>query len=179
MNMKKFLIHLSLILAFIFIYLLQSIFFTNFTIAGIKPNLFVILMLFIGLYTGRSMGIIYGIIYGVLIDLWIGKNIGITSVCLALVGIVGGIFDKNFSKDSRIIIIFIGALSTVLYETAVYILQIILFNINVEVLSFIKILLIETIYNILILVILYPLIRNSGYEIESEIKVDKILTRYF
>ena len=78
MNMKKFLIHLSLILAFIFIYLLQSIFFTNFTIAGIKPNLFVILMLFIGLYTGRSMGIIYGIIYGVLIDLWIGKNIGIT-----------------------------------------------------------------------------------------------------
>ena len=94
-------------------------------------------------------------------------------------GIVGGIFDKNFSKDSRIIIIFIGALSTVLYETAVYILQIILFNINVEVLSFIKILLIETIYNILILVILYPLIRNAGYEIESEIKGDKILTRYF
>ena len=68
-KMKKLLIHVFLILAFIFIYLLQSIFFTNFTIAGVKPNLFVILILFIGLYTGRSIATIYGIFYGILIDL--------------------------------------------------------------------------------------------------------------
>ena len=178
-KMKKLLIHVFLILAFIFIYLLQSIFFTNFTIAGVKPNLFVILILFIGLYTGRSIATIYGIFYGILIDLWIGKTIGITSVCLALVGIIAGIFDKNFSKDNRLIIVFVGALSTIIYEIAVYTLQIIVFEMNVEILAFIKILLLETIYNILIIIILYPLIRNFGYEVESEIKGDKILTRYF
>ena len=94
-------------------------------------------------------------------------------------GIVGGVFDKNFSKDNRLIIVFVGALSTIIYEVTVYVLQIIVFDINIEVLSFIKILLLETIYNIFIIIILYPLIRNFGYEVESEIKGDKILTRYF
>ena len=57
--MKKILIHLSLIITFVIIYFLQSIFFSGFTIAGIMPNIFIILMLYIGLYMGRSMGIIY------------------------------------------------------------------------------------------------------------------------
>ena len=85
--MKKILIHIGLIVAFIIIYLLQSIFFNQFTIAGIMPNIFIILMLYIGLYMGRTMGIIYGIIFGIFIDLWIGKTLGFTSIALALIGV--------------------------------------------------------------------------------------------
>ena len=99
--MKKILIHISLIITFIAIYLLQTIFFSHFTIAGIMPNIFVILMLYIGLYMGRTMGVIYGIIYGIFIDIWIGKNLGLTSIALALIGLISGIFDKTLSKDSR------------------------------------------------------------------------------
>ena len=44
---------------------------------------------------------------------------------------------------------------------------------------FIKTLSIETLYNVLLIVILYPLIKNTGYEVENEIKGDRILTRYF
>ena len=50
---------------------------------------------------GRTMGVIYGIIYGILIDIWVGKSLGLTSVALALVGILGGLFDKTLSKDNR------------------------------------------------------------------------------
>lgn len=177
--MKKALIYISLIFAFIFIYLLQSLFFVNFTILGVKPNIFVILVLFIGLFMGRSRGIIYGIIYGILIDLWIGKNMGITSICLSIIGIIGGTFDKNFSKDSRIIVLCVGAFCTIIYEILVYIFQIIFLQVSIEIIPFTKILLIETIYNILIITIIYPLMKNVGYEVESEIKGDKILTRYF
>ena len=67
--MRKVLIHISLIITFIIIYLLQTVFFSHFTIAGIMPNIFVILMLFIGLYMGRTMGIIYGISFGIFIDI--------------------------------------------------------------------------------------------------------------
>ena len=169
--MKKALIYISLIFVFIFIYLLQSVFFVNFTIAGVMPNIVVILALFIG--------IIYGIIYGIFMDLWIGKNIGITSVCLAIVGIIGGTFDKNFSKDSRIVILLIGAFCTIVYEVLLYVLQGVFFQISVEVIPFLKILALETIYNIFIIIIIYPIMKNVGYEIESEIKGDKILTRYF
>ena len=53
------------------------------------------------------------------------------------------------------------------------------FKINIEIYSFLKILFIETIYNVLLIIIVYPLMKATGYEIENEIKGDRILTRYF
>ena len=177
--MKKILIHIGLIITFIIIYLLQTIFFSEFTIAGIMPNLFVILMLYIGLYMGRTMGIIYGIIYGIFIDIWIGKTLGLTSITLALIGVLGGVFDKTFSKDSRITVLLMGIVCTIIYEIVLYFMQYMIFNINIEIIQFLKILLVEIIYNILLIIILYPLMRITGNEIENEIKGDTILTKYF
>lgn len=177
--MRKILIHILLIVTFVIIYLLQSIFFSHFTIAGIMPNIFVILMLFIGLYMGRTMGCIYGIIFGIFIDIWIGKSIGLTSIALALIGILSGAFEKTLSKDSRITVLLMGIIVTIVYEIILYFLQYVTLGINIETLNFVKTLLVEVIYNMLLLIILYPLIRNVGYEIENEIKGEKILTRYF
>lgn len=177
--MKKFLIHVGLILTFIVIYLIQTIFFTHFTIAGIMPNVFIILMLYIGLYMGRTMGVIYGIIYGILIDIWVGKSLGLTSVALALVGILGGLFDKTLSKDSRLTVLLMGTICTIIYEIVLYFFNYMFFKINIEIYSFLKILFIETIYNVLLIIIVYPLMKATGYEIENEIKGDRILTRYF
>lgn len=177
--MKKFLIHVGLILTFIVIYLIQTIFFTHFTIAGIMPNVFIILILYIGLYMGRTMGVIYGIIYGILIDIWVGKSLGLTSVALALVGILGGLFDKTLSKDSRLTVLLMGAICTIIYEIVLYFFNYMFFKINIEIYSFLKILFIETIYNVLLIIIVYPLMKATGYEIENEIKGDRILTRYF
>lgn len=177
--MKKFLIHILLMVTCLILYLMQTIFFTNFTIAGVMPNLFVIFMLFIGLYMGRSMGIIYGIMYGIFIDLWMGKTIGIVSICLAIIGLLGGVFDKNFSKDSRITIILMGIIATILYEVMYGIIQYVILETNIDIFEFSKILAIEVVYNILLIIIIYPVMKLTGYEIENEIKGDKILTRYF
>ena len=177
--MKKFLIHILLSITFIIVYLIQSIFFSHFTITGIMPNIFVILMLYIGLYMGRTIGVIYGIVFGIFIDIWVGKNIGPTSIVLASIGLISGIFDKTFSKDSRITVVLMGAVSTIIYEILLYIMQYMMFGINVEILEFTKILFVEVIYNILLIIILYPLMKFTGYEIENQIKGDRILTRYF
>lgn len=177
--MKKVLIHIGLIISFIIIYILQTEFFCEFTLAGVMPNIFIILMLYIGLYMGRTIGIIYGLICGIFIDLWIGKNIGITSIPLALIGLTSGILDKTFSKDSRLIVILMGIISTIIYEVIYYIIKYMVYSINVEILQFIKILSVETFYNVIIIIIIYPLMKKTGYEIENEIKGDKILTRYF
>lgn len=177
--MKKIMIYILLFIAFLIIYLIQAMFFTNFRIAGVMPNLFVILMLYIGLYMGKSKGVIYGIIFGIFIDIWIGKKLGITSIALAIIGFIGGIFDKNFSKDSRITVMFMGVICTILYEIVFYLIQYLIVKVNLEIIEFIKIALIETVYNLLLIVILYPLMKITGYWIEDEIKGDKILTRYF
>ena len=66
--MKKAIINIVLILTFFIIYFLQANFFSWFNIAGIMPNLFVVLALFIGLFTNRTMGTIYGVLTGLILD---------------------------------------------------------------------------------------------------------------
>lgn len=53
--MKKTITIISIILVFFLIYFLQANFFTWFNIAGIMPNLYVILVLFIGLFIKRKL----------------------------------------------------------------------------------------------------------------------------
>jgi len=91
-----------------------------------------------------------------------------------IVGLIGGYFDKNFSKESRITIILMVIGSTIAFETGSYIMQIIKEAINIEILEFIKTLAIEAVYNVTL-----TIIQNLGYKMEEIFKVQKILTRYF
>ena len=114
-----------------------------------------------------------------MLDLFIGRKVGITAIMLGTVGFIGGMFDKNFSKESRITIIIMVVASTFIYEIGAYLIGCVIYGYSIEIISFIKILLIETLYNIIITIILYPLIQKFGYAIEEEYKGNKILTKYF
>lgn len=177
--MKKIFINLILILIGFLIYFLQADFFSWFTISGIKPNLFVIYILFIGLFGNRSMGIIYGAVCGIFLDLLYETNVGINLTGLVLIGLLAILFNKNFSKDSRITIMFMVFGTTIIFEVITYFINYVLYSTNVEVISFIKILIVEVVYNILITIIIYPLLQKFGYYIENTYKGNKILTRYF
>ena len=177
--MKKLIINILIILVAFIIYFLQSNFFNWFTISGVMPNLFVIFILFIGLFSNRMTGMVYGVIIGSILDLAIGTQIGINAVGLGIIGFLAATFDKNFSKDSRATIMIMVLVATLIYEVIVYILNYIIFSINVEIINFIKILSIEIIYNLIIVIIIYPLFQKFGYSIENEYKGNKILTRYF
>lgn len=143
------------------------------------PNIFVIFVLFIGLFYSRTAGSVYGIVFGILLDFFIGRKIGISGIMLGAVGLIGGVFDKNFSKENRFTIMVMVAVCTAIYEISLYIAGGIIYHYTFEILNFTKILAIECIYNLLITIILYPLIQNLGYKIEEVYKGDKILTRYF
>ena len=177
--MKKTIINIVLIITLLIIYFLQSNFFNWFTIAGVMPNIFIIFILFIGLFANKTMGTIYGIIWGLVLDFAIGRNIGIYAVCFGVIGFLAGAFDKNFSKDSRMTIMLMVLGSTIMFEVARYILNYFFLSTNIEILSFIKVIGLEVIYNIIIAIIIYPLIQKFGYYIENEYKGSKILTRYF
>lgn len=177
--MKKTIINICLILTIFFIYFLQSNFFSWFNIAGVMPSLFVIFVLFIGLFSNRTMGTVYGIVIGLIIDFVIGIKIGVNAISLGTIGLLAAVFDKNFSKDSRMTIMFMVFGSTIIYEVLNYLFNYIFLNTNVEILNFIRILAIEIIFNEILTIIIYPLIQKCGYYIENEYKGNKILTRYF
>lgn len=84
--MKKILSIIIIIITFIFIYFLQSNFFNWFNIAGVKPNLFILLSLFIGIFIGKIYGASIGIVFGLLLDLFIGKALGINGIVLGVAG---------------------------------------------------------------------------------------------
>lgn len=177
--MKKVIINIILFITFIIIYILQSNLFTWFKIAEVMPNLFIIFVLFIGLYGHKFMGVTYGIVLGLLLDLFIGKKIGITAIMLGVIGVIGMMFDKNFSKDNRMTIIVMVAISTIVFEVGSYILSYFINEIELQIDLFIKILLIEAGYNCMLTIVVYPFIQLFGNKIEDEYKGNKILTRYF
>lgn len=177
--MKKLLIHIGLVVTIFVIYFLQVNFFSWFTIAGIMPNLFIIFVLFIGLFGNRQMGTVYGVAIGLFLDCLFRSKIGINIFLFGAIGFLATIFDKNFSKDSRMTMMFMIAGATVLFEIASYIIHYIIFSINIEIGQFIRILLMEMIYNVIIMIIIYPFFQKCGYFIENEYKGNRILTRYF
>lgn len=177
--LKKAFSIIGIILVFFILYFLQINFFNWFNIAGVKPNLFIVLILCMGLFMGKNIAIPFGFICGIYLDILTGKQIGISSIMYATIGLLGGYFDKNFSKDSKITILLMVAGTTALFEVTVYIYNIARNLIPLQLLGFTKILLIEVVFNILLTIILYPLIRKSGYFLESTFKKRKFLTRYF
>ena len=177
--MKKTIALLGIIITFFLIYFLQSNFFTWFNIAGIMPNLYVILVLFIGLFVKRKLGIAFGVIFGLYLDIVLGKTVGILALALGLIGLIGEILTKNFSKDSRFIVTLMVIGTTAVYETIAYILTILRTEGTIEILAFIIILLIEIIFNTLITIIIYPIIKKAGYYMENLFDDKFILTRYF
>lgn len=177
--MKKFLAIMSLIVAFLVIYILQVDFFSWFTIAGVKPNMFIIFILMVGLFAGRKLGVIFGIILGFCLDLLTGRTIGISAILLGMIGFLGEHFDKNFSKESRFTIMLMVMGTTFIYELIAYIYNIFRLGVLFEPNSFLRIALIEVLYNAIIVIIMYPIIQKAGYAIENTFKVKNVLTRYF
>lgn len=177
--MRKTIITVILFIVFLIIYFLQANIFPNFSIAGITPNLFIIYVLFIGLYANQTLGVIFGIIIGLFLDSVYGQSIGLSAVMLCVVGFLGSYFDKNFSKDNKLTILFMVIGATVIYELGLYSLKSIIHEFNFELWFFVRILLLEILYNSLLSIIFYPIIQKIGYAMDRNFKENNLLTRYF
>lgn len=177
--MKKTFAIITIFIIFFCLYFFQSRVFNTFTIAGVAPNLFIILALFLGLYLNKLYTPFICTVLGLLLDFFYSDIIGINAIMLLVASIGGMLFVKNFSKESRITITIISIAMTFICEFIVYVLRIIILNANIEILAFFKIIFIEIIYNAILIIILYPLIQKFGNWIENRFTEDKILTKYF
>lgn len=177
--MKRTLVIIVFFIISLFAYFLQSNFFNWYNIAGIQPNLFIILILTIGLYLGEKYGFSLGIILGLLLDLFIGKRIGLNTIMLGIAGLIGGILDRSFSKESRITFMIMTIAVTVLCEVINFTLQIILLGAEPVFMQCMKIIMIEAIYNAILIIILYPLIQKMGNKTEEIFREKKSLMKYY
>ena len=166
------LIVISIILFLVFglIYFLQTNIFPLIPISGVVPNLFVIFILVIGLFGNNFLALLIGIISGIFIDLTYNEIVGITPAMLCLVGFIATWFDSLWSKDERISIIIMVILSTFIFEFGSYFIKSLIFDFKIEVGIFFRILIWEEIYNILLTIIFFGLIKKLGYMMERKLK---------
>ena len=177
--MKKALTSLLLILIFFVIYFLQANFFNWFTIAGIKPNLFVIYVLIIGLFAGKWNGLVLGLLFGFYIDIVNGRLVGISAILLGLIGFFAEYMYKNISNDNKVTIILIVVVNTFLFEFLSYMFSIWKLSVTAEFLEFAKILAIEIFYNALITIIFYPIIQKSNTLLTDVYKNKSMVNKIF
>ena len=177
--MKKTLAIVFLILTFFIIYFLQSNFFIWFNIAGIMPNIYVILVLFIGLFVKRKAGLICGLGFGLYLDIVLGKTVGISALVLNIVNrytanSYNAVVPRTIKHTINLLSLekFLLKISPSIPITPST-------SADIEILAFLKILLVELVFNELITIIIYPIIKKAGYYLENLFDDKFILTRYF
>ena len=176
--MKKIISVLGIVIIFLSIYFLQSNFFSWFNIYSIKPNLFMIFVIFLGLFLGKEYGLTFGILLGLILDLFSSQIIGINAISLGAAGLLAGILAKNFSIEHKFTFIIIASLLTFIGESVYYALEIILSEAEVQLIIFIRILLIEIIFNDLIIIIIYPVLNKIGAKLKMMLEDETNYIKY-
>lgn len=177
--MEKVRAIICLILVYFLVYFLQSNIFNYLTISSVKPNIFIILVLFIGLFAGRKLGFIFGLIFGLILDSLMGKSIGAYLIMYGVIGLLAEFLDRRFSKDSRLIIMIMVFVTTLIFDIGIYIYNIAVYDYMFQISSFIKIILIESIYNVLITIIIYPIMKRFGEYLENLFRPKSMISNYF
>ena len=68
---------------------------------------------------------------------------------------------------------------TLICEIISYLIQIILFKLSIEIFIFTKIIVIEALYNVILVIIIYPLIEKFGEVLTKTFKEKNIFTKYY
>lgn len=167
MKIKRFLITAVIIIA---AYLLQCTVFSSLELAGIKPNLLIIVTASFGFMRGSREGVLVGFVSGLLADIQFGDMIGFYALIYLLVGYINGMFQRLYFDEDIKLPLFLIAISEFLYGIIVYFLTYLLRSDFNFLLYLNKIILSELIYTIVITLGLYPLILFINHKLEAEEK---------
>lgn len=147
-------------LIFLAAFILQSTVMNHFRIFEMSPNLILCLVvLFSFLYEGFH-GIVYGIAFGFAADICFATVIGVASVSNFAVALICIGLKRYFYKDSRISILIVSILGTVVYSLLYYSLYRMLGN-NTDFLYVMEKESVLLIYHLIVALILYQIVSRS------------------
>lgn len=178
-KIKKTLTIIIICLTLLFVNILQFTVFQKFAMFNIIANIIIVFFVFLSTYTNKIFAYILALIYGMLIDIRYSSPVGITAFALIILIELTIKFNLLLYVNSRIATMIKIFLLTIIFEFIRYLLRVIVLSFDMEIFEFIKIVIVEAIFNMFILMAIYDLFRNLG-EITDEIFNKKnILSRYF
>lgn len=150
--------YVAVALSVIFCFMLQTTLFKVWALAGISPNLLIIITSSVGFMRGKKEGMFAGALSGILIDLFCCDIFGLNSLIYLYVGYINGIFKKNFfPEDVRMPLILIGT-SDLIYCGLTLIIRFVARG-KIDILYyFMGIIMPELVYSVLVSLVMYRVI---------------------
>lgn len=151
---------LSVLFYFImfFCFLLQCTLFKRLSFGGISPNLLLITTTSIGFMRGEKQGLLAGFVSGLFVDIFFGDVIGLYAMIYMYIGFLNGKFSMIFYPEDLKLPLALITLSDLSYGMVCYIVLFLLRGRLNFPYFFFHIILPETVYTIVIGILLYPIL---------------------
>lgn len=130
------------------------------SIFGVKPNIFLVIIIICNLWYDSKMTVMISTITGILLDIIYGNNFGVFTLSYTVVATVVFAINSGYKKQGRGSSIYVTFLGTSIFEIFQYIIYIVSFNNKFDLLNIITRVIMTSLLNIAIMAILYkPLIK--------------------
>lgn len=158
------------IIVFLFIaicFVLQCSMFDGLALAGIIPNLMIILTSSFGFMRGEKEGLVIGFLCGLLSDIFFGSFLGFYALALMYIGYLNGKFSGIFYPEDIKLPIALILVSDLSYGMVCYVLMFLLRGRFQFSFYFTHVILPEALYTILATMFLYPVILKTNTKLEE------------
>ena len=157
----------------IILYLIQTTIFNKITVAGIKPNVVIILVVLIGYKYGKIPGMLMGFFMGLFLDLTESDYIGYYSLIYPIIGYLVGFSNKLYTNDSTLIPLGLVGASDFMLNFLIFITGFLLRNRLDLPYYMMRIILPEVVYTIIVSVLLYRIMDYIYVKLETIGKGDE------
>lgn len=161
--LRKFILGVSIVV----FYLLQCTLFKYLSLASVSPNLLLILTFAAGFMRGKKEGMYAGFFSGLILDLFYGQAIGFNALLFMYIGYINGLFNKLFYDEDITLPVALIVGSDFAYNFVYYVFSFLLRNCLNFPYYFLHIILPETIYTLLIAIIIYRLMLKINRKLEA------------
>ena len=154
--MQKIILGITIVLSIV----LESAFFPFITIAGVVPNITLILLICLALRHDAEKGALIGLLAGLTKDIVVGRIIGVSGITFMLLGYFIGKYNHKIFPDHLTTPLILTLLGTLFHES-VYLLFVFFLGYQVDLmLAVTQIWILQGIYNFLLVVPVYFLIQQ-------------------
>jgi rod shape-determining protein MreD len=139
-------------------FLCQSTVFHFIELAGVVPNLLLIVTMSFGLMRGRREGCLVGFFCGLLVDIFFGNVMGPYAFIYMTLGYVNGFFHRIYYVEDVLLPMVMITVNDLLYNIMVYVMFFMLRN-RLDLLGyFSKVIIPEMVYTIIVTLFFYKLL---------------------
>lgn len=151
-------------------YVLQVGVFSHFKMAGIAPNIMLILVVSFAAMRGQMEGMLIGFVCGLIMDIFSGDTIGFYALILLILGYLNGFFYQVFFANYSLLPLLLILGNNFIFDFAEYVCNFLLRNRTDLSFYFMKIIMPEVVYTFLVAIFLFHIYFGLNRLLEKQEK---------